>query len=477
MAEPASPPMRGLGLCTHFERRNLGWKVEELLPLARRIGATTLRQEAGLWHRVEAAKGRYELPAVEADWLQRATDAGMSVIPVLALGNSIYDNPMDPEGFARYAAFMARTLPKRFNIEAFEIWNEPTNFQFMRHYGGSWSGAEPCLWLEKFAELTALATKAVKDEAPDVPVMVSPGEPQFAYMARRFPESLEHVEALGVHPYSNRFPPETTPWGGPQIHQRDGVSVADDHHSYLSLWRHARRICREDLGRELRLYVTEYGYSTYDHSRKGANAAGYTEDAQAKYLARGLILTLAAGVEMVCVYDLMDDGTDRYEAEDNWGLVRHEKRGYEPKPAWHALRRVAEALAPAWKHLPEPPARLDVTIRPLPCNADQWQQPPVERHLQITGPEAHWFTAGHAACMGEDWVSFVWRAGRISGEYNDPVGEIVWEGAPKFTKIEMRDLFTGQSLPVRPTREGGRLILPEVPVGGSPVAIRWTPER
>jgi hypothetical protein len=470
MTDSVPPPLRGLGLCTHFERRDQGWKVEHLLPLARQMGASTLRQEAGLWHRVEPARGQYELPEVEADWLQQATDAGLSVIPVLALGNPVYDNPMDPQAFARYAAFMARTLPGRFNIEAFEIWNEPTNFQFMGHYGGSWSGAEPCLWLEKFAELVALSARAIKDEAPDVPVMISPGEPQFFHMAMRYPESLEHVDAVGVHPYPNRFPPETAVWGGPQIERRDGVSVADDDHSHISLWRRLREHCRQYLGREPKTYANEYGYSTYDHSRKGANAAGYTEQAQAKYLARGLVLALAAGVEVVCVYDFMDDGLDRYELEHNFGLVRHEERGYEPKPAWHALRRVSQALAPAWEHLAAPPARLDVTINPLPCNKDQWQQPPVEPHLRITGPQAHWFIAGDA------WVSFVWRAGRLSGEYNDPLGAIVWDDAPQFAGVEMSDLYTGEALPARPSREAGCLVLPDVPVGGSPVAVRWTPK-
>ena len=471
MADETVTPLRGLGLCTHFERRELGWKVERLLPLVRQMGASVLRQEPCGWAAVERAQGAYELPEATRDWMDRATQAGLSIIPCLCGRNPAYDNPLDPQAFARYARHMARTLTERFAVSAIEIWNEPTNFDFLPQYGGSWGGAEPCLWLEKFAELVALAAREIKGQAPEIPVIVSPGEPQFVHMAMRYPQSLADVDAVAVYPYPNRFPPETVPWGGPQIHRRDGVSVADDDHSYLSLWRRLREDCRRHLGRELTMYATEYGYSTYDHSRKGANAAGYSESAQAIYLARGLILTLAAGVEAVCIYDLMDDGIDRYDPEDNFGLVRHEKRRFEPKPAWGVLGRVARQLAPAWKHLPDPPGRLCVEINPLPCNDDEWQQPPIEPHLRITAPQAHWFTAGGA------WVSFVWRGGRIGGEYREPVGSIVWDGAPEFRSIEMCDLYANQPLPARTSRDGGRLVLHDVPVGAEPVAIRWAPEE
>ncbi len=460
--------MRGLGICTHFSRRNQGWKAEHLVPLAADMGVSLVRDEIE-WHNVEREKGRYSISPENHDWLKRVSDAGMGIDFILLYGNSIYENPLDPEAFANFAKFMARELAGKYNIASFEIWNEPTNFQFLKHYGGSWSGKEPCPWLAKFAELVERTAEVLKREVPQIPLIVAPGDPQFFFMAERFPESLKDIDAYASHPYPSRFPPETVPWGGAQIHERDGISVADDDHSYFSLWRRAQEHCRKHLGRELALHATEWGYSTYDHHRKGHNMAGYSEEAQSKYLARGTILSLAAGLESLYIYDFMDDGVNRYELEDNFGMVRHESRSYSKKPSWHTLRRLSELMSPEWSMIEKAPAVLNVDLNPLPQNQDLWQHPVIEPYLNIASPQIYWFK------IGKDIVSFVWRGGRISGEYRDPAGSIEWKGAPQFSRIEMCDLHTGESLPVNTSYDNGKLVLPDVPVGGSPVAVRWTP--
>ncbi|HCE46330.1 MAG TPA: hypothetical protein DET40_22520 [Lentisphaeria bacterium] len=463
-----SNKLPGLGICTHFGRRDQGWKAEHLVPLAKEMGVSLVRDEIE-WHSVEKEKGKYEISQANHDWLKKVSDAGMGINFVLLYGNSIYENPLDPKAFANFAKFMAEELVGKYNIVSFEIWNEPTNFQFLKQYGGPWSGKEPCLWLEKFAELVAGTASVLKKTVPQIPLIAAPGDPQFFHMAMRYPESLKDIDAVASHPYPSRFPPETVPWGGLQIHERDGISVADDDHSYFSLWRRTQEQCRKYLGRELALHATEWGYSTYDHHRKGHNMAGYSESAQAMYLARGIILTMAAGVESIYLYDFMDDGMNRYELEDNFGMVRHEARCYEKKPSWHTLRRLSEMLSPEWSKVASPPAKLNVEINPLPYNSDLWQHPVKEPYLCINAPQFHWFK------VGRDMVSFVWRGGRISGEYRDPVGCIEWDNAPDFRRIEMFDLYSGQMLPVNPLVEKGKLILPEVPVGGSPAAIRWMP--
>ncbi len=460
--------LRGLGICTHFSRRERGWKAEHLIPLAKEMGVSLIRDEIE-WHNVEKEKGKYQISPENCDWLKRASDAGLGINFILLYGNSIYENPLDPEAFAKFAKFMANELVGKYNIVNFEIWNEPTNFQFLKHYGGSWSGREPCPWLAKFAELVETTAAVLKKEVPQIPLMVAPGDPQFFYMAERFPRSLKDIDAYASHPYPSRFPPETVPWGGTQIHERDGVSVADDDHSYLSLWSRAREICRKHLGRELSMHATEWGYSTYDHHRKGHNMAGYSEQAQALYIARGVILSFAAGLESIYLYDFMDDGLNRYELEDNFGMVRNEARNYERKPSWSILRRLSEILSPDWRPVAEAPARLNTEINPLPYNNDLWQHPVKEPYLCIESPQIYWFK------VGKDVVSFVWKSGRISGEYREPSGSIEWIDAPEFRRIEIIDLNTGLPISATPTIHDGKLILPEIPVGGSPVAIRWTP--
>ncbi|MBN2714049.1 MAG: hypothetical protein JXR97_16645, partial [Planctomycetes bacterium] len=257
-----STPLRGLGVCTHFCRRKIGWKAEKLLPMAAEMGVSLVRDEI-LWSDVEKEKGIYAVPQVDLEWMQQATDLGLGINLLLCYGNKLYENPMDPKAYTDYACYMAKELIGKFNIASFELWNEPTNFEMKAAYGGSWSGQEPCLWLEKYAELVSFSAAELKKVAPDIPLIVGPGEIQFYYMAKNHPESLANVDGFGIHPYPGRFPPETVPWGGAQIHERDGASVADDDHSYISLWRRLQECCTENIGRPLQMHTTEWGYTTY----------------------------------------------------------------------------------------------------------------------------------------------------------------------------------------------------------------------
>jgi hypothetical protein len=324
------PLLKGLGVCTHFERRSAGWKAEKLIPLIRQMGASVVRQEVD-WRAAEPERGQLRMPDVSRDWLNRAWDAGLGVILVLCYGNDRYENPLDPQAYARYATFMARECRGK-PIMAYEIWNEPTNFEFLRRYGGAWSGKPPCAWLDRYAELMALTAPAIKGADPQAKVIINPGEAQFAHLVEAHPYALAAIDGVSHHPYPMRFPPETAAWGGHQIRERDGIDSADDDHSFLSVWRLTQERCRKHLGRELDLYATEFGYSTYNQHGRPSIFAGYTESAQAAYLVRGIVLNFVAGLRSVCLYDFMDDGVDRHEAEHNFGIVRHEQRGWEPKP-------------------------------------------------------------------------------------------------------------------------------------------------
>jgi len=461
----ATPRLKGFGMCTHFASREKGWKIERLLPLMKEAGVSVVRTEI-LWDTVELQPGTYAIPAVDREWLDALREAGIDLLLLLCYGNPIYPNPVDPQAFAAYCHWLGSEL-KDYPLLGAEIWNEPTNFQFMKHYGGNWSGIPPCPWADRFAELVQVSAAAIRQAHPRLPIMTNPGDPQFFHMVEAHPEAFRDLDGVGIHPYACRFPPETVPWGGAQLQQRDGVSVADDDHSFLSLLRRTQEWGRQHLGRELELHVTEFGYTTYNQHRRPGMVAGYTEAAQAMYLTRGMILGLAGGARTMCVYDLMDDGPDLFDQESNFGIVRHESAGYAPKPAFHALRRLARQLGPDWSYVPEAPAELVTEINPLSQNEDHWQKPVVEPHLVLTSPQAHWFRTGN------EWMTYVWRAGRNDGEYNAPLGRLVWDDAPPFAGVEVLDLVTGESIGVKVQREGTRLIVDDLPVGGSPVSVRW----
>lgn len=88
------------------------------------------------------------------------------------------------------------------------------------------------------------------------------------------------------------------------------------------------------------LYVTEAGYHTsFD---RVPQHAGVSELAMGKYLPRLMLDHFGAGVVRTFQYELLDEGTDEDEIEQNFGLLRHDG---SPKPAFIALRNMIALLA------------------------------------------------------------------------------------------------------------------------------------
>ena len=466
-----------IGVCTHFERRDEGWKVEALLPKVAELGIGVIRQEIK-WEDVETEKGKYAIPRVDQDWLDQTEAAGFKIILLLCYGNPVYENPLDPDGFAAYAQFMAKTLKRR-HIIAYEIWNEPTNFYFYNQYGGSWSGAEPSLWRVKFCELLVKAARAIKAEDPAADIITNPGEPQSIHMMERHPEAFADISGISHHPYSVRFPPETVPFGGGRISAKDQACVADDQHSVLSVYSMTRDHMRTKLGRDLKVYVTEYGFPSYDSHRRGGWFAGYSEHAQAAYSIRSLVMALWAGVESPCLYDLMNDGTDPFDAETNLGLVRHEDEGLKEKPVYFAVQRLMHLLPKGAVALPEAPAVLKVESNP-PSEDYFWQRSPAEPFLVIDGPMALWFKWNE-----ENFLTFIWKAGRLNQEEGPQYVDLFWPpGAPDgLSSARIVNLVTGDekeipiTIPNRNGMNGEAKILANIPLTGDPLIICWQSRR
>ena len=459
--------LKGLGVAGHFSARDSGWQIEKLLPLMRQMGVTVIRQEI-LWDEVENPKGVYTIPAVHQQWFDQATGAGLKVILLLCYGNRNYENPLDPDAFAKYAAFMAGHFKGK--VAAYEIWNEPVYFAFPEKYGGDWNARNYDAWLKHYAELVAKGAAALKQADPATPVITGTGmETATHYLLLRYADKLKQVDGLAIHPYTYRLPPESVSFGGPAVMIRDGVAVADDDHSMTSEFRRLREAMRHQLGRELPLWVTEFGYSTFNHHPADSirdNYAGFSESTQAMYLLRGLIQGFAAGVTPWCIYDFMDDGLNRKSAEENFGLVRNFRKGYEPKPAFYALRHLAQLLGPDWEAVAKAPAIVTDTSKELHY-IQEWQIPTADGFVTLNGMQVYWFK------RGQEYITFIWKAGPRKDEFNDPLANLVWENMPAMAKIEGIDLMTGKSVELDIQQPGGRCAITDIPIRPAPLAIRW----
>jgi hypothetical protein len=213
------------------------------------------------------------------------------------------------------------------------------------------------------------------------------------------------------------------------------------------------------LGHELQAWVGEYGFPTM--ASRGGQWHGVTESEQAAYQVRGLLVGLNAGVKAWCIYDMVNEGTNPTDNEDNMGLVRDITHNHQPKPAFYSLQRVARLMGPDWQMAPEVQAKLDMTPAP-----DAAAKPSL-----VEGPQALWFR------VGKDAVTFVWNAGKYVDESAPHVGSVTWSNAPDIASAQVQDLVTGQMVPAMLTHAGAVFTLAGVPVGSNPVAIRWVASK
>jgi hypothetical protein len=317
---PAPPPCPWVGTGLHAGH---GWAAGDLrfLEILTAAGIGVVREEFG-WSGVETAKGQYATtPQIEA-FVDGLVKRGIRLNLLLTYGNPIYDNPLDPDAYARWAGWMARHFEGR--VRDFEIWNEPHNFQFMSYYGGQVAGDAP--WIGKFVELTLNAGQAIRQVQPDANIIIT-AEDVWPALKQMLEEGIGPAgNVISIHPYCHGQPrPER------EVFLRDG-------------FRELRQVSREHGGPE-RVVITESGWTTYESNEDYLTVtAGYPRSSyvhQAQYIIRMFLTAQAAGADYAIQYDFMDDGDNRAYTEHNFGLVHQD---YSPKPSFMAVAAMTRLL-------------------------------------------------------------------------------------------------------------------------------------
>ena len=328
-----------VGVVTHFDQ---DWKPAEIMPLLAESGAGWIRDGVS-WGDVEPVKHQYVVPAKTAAWLEAAHAQHLHVLLVLYYANKNYTDPFSPPDYANAAAFLAKTLADR--VDAIEILNEPNNPPFGPTYGGTWNGNEPdgkvAPWVKKYAEVLKAAVAAIKAANPNMKVIGygAPAPATFRIMRLGVPPQLDGITD---HPYSGPMKlPELVPYPATvDLVQRDGIATADRAGTYRSQCAMFRAEAAKDGLPGAELWNTEWGFATWIDP-KANPPFSILPDTQAVYILRRLLEARALGV-MTFYYDLRDDGTDRTQEWQDFGLVDYQR---QPKPAFAAFQRFTAMFA------------------------------------------------------------------------------------------------------------------------------------
>jgi hypothetical protein len=299
----------GLGVNVHLD------DGLEDLDIAKAMGFRIVRTDV-TWSKVETRPGVYDWKPYDK-LIARSKELGLVPFLILAYSNPIYAPqwkgtasgrldwayapPVTDRARNAFAAFAARAAERYGKDVIWEVWNEP-NLTFGRP-----------AQLDAYLRLAADTCAAMRRAAP-LSTIVGPASSGFDWkLLEGFirSDSSHCFDAVSVHPYRD--------W---------------DPDSAFTDWRHLKTILNErDPRGRLIAIDSEWGYSV-QHGE-------WTEDLQAAYVTRLYLTDLLAGVPITILYDLRNDGIDRDDKEQNFGLL---DAGGKPKPVVAALTNLIRKL-------------------------------------------------------------------------------------------------------------------------------------
>lgn len=298
LPEPVFP--EPLGVQIHFQQ-----PVPGEVAALHAAGFGLVRHDL-FWSEIERERGVYDFSGYDG-LVAALSRQGLRILLILDYGNGLYDNGRSPHtdesraAFARFAATAARRY-RRYDI-LWEIWNEPNIDRFWHPEPNARDYA-----------LLAITTAAAIRRADPTAVVIAPAVVHFQpeYWTTLGELGLfRWVDAVSVHPY--------------------GVGEPEDAlEGYLWL---RRLIDHYSPAWRAPIVNSEAGYSSL--------AGGFSEQAQAQYLARQSLFSMAHDVRFSVWYDWRNNGTDPAEIEHNFGVVTY---AFERKPAYYAARTLAETL-------------------------------------------------------------------------------------------------------------------------------------
>ena len=304
--------------------------AQNLLNLMKNTGTSVWRISIP-WATVEKNKGLYEIPNLAKQAIQFAKNNNLRPLIILAYGNDLYNetNPNDTNwltGYVNYCSYIIHTLYQEYGIKDFEIWNE-------------WNaniGKVPILYRDgdQYAKVVCAVNDAI-DSSTRSKITIVGGAVAGAveewienFIAYNNGEVINKINIFSFHTY-------------PLVKDNNNISVFDNPEKYNYLTE------LEKIKTKLPykpIWLTETGWPT--HTGTSLGYKGVTEEEQAAYLVQLYAQIMNAAntynIQNICWYDMMNDGVDKINPQDNFGLLYSNVESntalqYAPKPGYVAL--------------------------------------------------------------------------------------------------------------------------------------------
>jgi polysaccharide biosynthesis protein PslG len=261
-------------------------------------------------------------------------------------GQRVWNRYYPPARMSDFTAFTRFVVEhyKAKGVRAYEIWNEPNT---------SWFWA-PGPNAGQYTEMLKASYPAVKAADPSATVVLGGlSRSDFEYLEDVYRAGGgAYFDAVAVHPYTYGMDP-TVSWNGTNAGE-DPSRISWNAFPAIKEIK-ATMNAFGDSGKQV--WITEFGYSTT--SKDG----GVTPAQQADYLVKAYrYVEQFPWVHSVFTYQIRNNPfyRDADEFEGQFGLTT---AGWEPKPAFAALKAYAAAAAPPAEGEP-PPSGGDTTVPP-----------------------------------------------------------------------------------------------------------------
>ncbi len=274
-------------------------------------GINSVREDA-FWSTAEPSLNQLRIVPQWRTYLNVAKDKNLTTLANLDYSTNFHGNlkPRTPEirnAYLKYVDYVTRQLAGKVNY--WDIWNE-------------WDleGPKDTKLSADYATLVKAVVPLIRKNDPQAKILagsVTPEGMDYGFADRLIDAGiLDQIDGLSVHPYVHcAGMGKNTPEGW--------VKWVRDYVHHIN----------EKAGKEVPIYLTELGWPSHTGN------CPYTPETVASYLARTYFLarTLPT-VKGLWWYDLVNDGENKTDQEDNFGLLEH---NLEPKPAYGVIKAIS----------------------------------------------------------------------------------------------------------------------------------------